>query len=60
MTDRSKDGKGASGKGAAGREERLWAALRANLQRRKQQARARAEKTIGNNDNKDGTGGGDS
>ena len=59
MTDRRKNGNEASGKGAAGRDERLRAALRANLQRRKQQARARAQQAVSDNDNKDDTGGDD-
>ena len=45
MNDRSKDRDAKAGQGAGGREDRLRAALRANLQRRKQQARARDQST---------------
>ncbi|WCR13129.1 hypothetical protein [Paracoccus seriniphilus] len=56
MTDRSKTKQ----KGGTTREERLRAALRANLQRRKAQARARAAQADQDNKNENETGGDDS
>ncbi|RNF34149.1 hypothetical protein [Paracoccus methylarcula] len=50
MADRSKDrrrpGKGGNGGEADSREDRLRAALRANLARRKAQARARSDRNV--------------